>query len=169
MNFGTPTAQQIQLEQANFIAKVYTWMSAALIITGLTAMWVASSPTLIGLVVGNRLVFFGLIIGELILVSYLAAAVHRMSADMAMLGFLFYALLNGFTLSVLFVAYTQASIASTFFITAGTFAAIECVVEYLLARMAHRIRPALERYGKRFNRVCGGAFAAMGVALPMTR
>ncbi len=124
MNFGTPTAQQIQLEQANFIAKVYTWMSAALIITGLTAMWVASSPTLIGLVVGNRLVFFGLIIGELILVSYLAAAVHRMSADMAMLGFLFYALLNGFTLSVLFVAYTQASIASTFFITAGTFAAM---------------------------------------------
>ncbi len=56
-----------------------------------------------------------------------------------------------------------------FAVMAGTFAAIECVVEYLLARMAHRIRPALERYGKRFNRVCGGAFAAMGVALPMTR
>ncbi|MCB1988894.1 MAG: LysE family translocator [Burkholderiaceae bacterium] len=56
-----------------------------------------------------------------------------------------------------------------FAVMAGTFAAIECVVEYLLARMANRIRPALERYGKRFNRVCGGAFAAMGVALPMTR
>ena len=56
-----------------------------------------------------------------------------------------------------------------FAVMAGTFAAIECVVEYLLARMAHRIRPALERYGKRFNRVCGGAFAAMGVALPLTR
>lgn len=56
-----------------------------------------------------------------------------------------------------------------FAVMAGTFAAIECVVEYLLARMAHRIRPKLERYGKRFNRVCGGAFAAMGVALPMTR
>ena len=56
-----------------------------------------------------------------------------------------------------------------FAVMAGTFAAIECVVEYLLARMAHRIRPKLERYGKRFNRVCGGAFAAMSVALPMTR
>ena len=56
-----------------------------------------------------------------------------------------------------------------FVVMAGTFAAIECVVEYLLARMANRIRPALERYGKRFNRICGGAFAAMGVALPMTR
>jgi threonine/homoserine/homoserine lactone efflux protein len=56
-----------------------------------------------------------------------------------------------------------------FVVMAGTFAVIECVVEMLLAGMAHRIRPALERYGKRFNRICGGAFAAMGVALPMTR
>ncbi len=56
-----------------------------------------------------------------------------------------------------------------FVVMAGTFAVIECLVEYLLARMANRIRPALERYGKRFNRICGGAFAAMGVALPMTR
>ena len=63
----------------------------------------------------------------------------------------------------------RASRYSTTHSMAGTFAAIECVVEYLLARMAHRIRPKLERYGKRFNRVCGGAFAAMGVALPMTR
>lgn len=56
-----------------------------------------------------------------------------------------------------------------FAIMAGTFAAIECVVEMLLARMAHRIRPALQRFGKRFNRACGGAFAAMGVALPLAR
>lgn len=124
MYFGKPTAQQIELEQASFITKVYTWMSAALVITGLTAYLVASSPTLIGLVVGNRLIFFGLIIGELALVSYLAAAVHRMSVDMAIFAFLFYALLNGFTLSILFVAYTTASIASTFFVTAGTFAAM---------------------------------------------
>jgi len=56
-----------------------------------------------------------------------------------------------------------------FAVMAGTFALIECVVEVLLARMAHRIRPVLERFGKRFNRVCGGAFAAMGVALPLAR
>ena len=56
-----------------------------------------------------------------------------------------------------------------FAVMAGTFAVIECVVEVVLARLAHRVRPALERFGKRFNRVCGGAFAAMGVALPLTR
>jgi hypothetical protein len=56
-----------------------------------------------------------------------------------------------------------------FVVMAGTFVVTECCVEFLLARLAHFIRPALERMGKRFNRVCGGLFAAMGLALPLTR
>ena len=50
-----------------------------------------------------------------------------------------------------------------------TFAIIEGLVEYLLARLAHRIRPWLERSGKGFNRCCGGLFALMGAALPLTK
>ncbi len=56
-----------------------------------------------------------------------------------------------------------------FVVMATIFVAVEIVVEYLLALMAHRIRPWLERAGKNFNRGCGGMFVAMGVALPMTR
>jgi threonine/homoserine/homoserine lactone efflux protein len=56
-----------------------------------------------------------------------------------------------------------------FIVMATVFVAVEVLVEYLLALLAHRIRPWLERAGKNFNRVCGGMFAAMGVALPMTR
>lgn len=56
-----------------------------------------------------------------------------------------------------------------FIVMASIFVAVEFVVEYLLALLAHRIRPLLERFGKRFNRACGGLFVAMGVALPMTR
>ena len=56
-----------------------------------------------------------------------------------------------------------------FVVMATLFVAIECVVEFLLALLAHRIRPLLQRAGKGFNRVCGGLFVAMGVALPMTR
>lgn len=56
-----------------------------------------------------------------------------------------------------------------FAILAATFAGIEAVVEVLLARLAHRVRPWLERTGRTFNRVCGGLFAAMGAALPLTR
>ena len=55
-----------------------------------------------------------------------------------------------------------------FIVMATVFVAVEIVVEYLLALLAHRIRPWLERTGRNFNRVCGGLFAAMGVALPMT-
>lgn len=54
-------------------------------------------------------------------------------------------------------------------VMATIFVAIEIAVEYLLALLAHRIRPLLERAGKGFNRVCGGMFVAMGVALPMTK
>lgn len=56
-----------------------------------------------------------------------------------------------------------------FAIMAGLFIAIECAVEFTLAWMAQRVRPALERAGKAFNRTCGGLFVAMGVALPMTK
>jgi len=56
-----------------------------------------------------------------------------------------------------------------FVVMATIFVAVEIGVEYLLALLAHRIRPWLERAGKRFNRVCGGLFVAMGLALPMTR
>ena len=56
-----------------------------------------------------------------------------------------------------------------FAVMALTFALVEGLVEYLLARAAHRIRPWLTRSGKGFNRCCGGLFALMGAALPMTR
>lgn len=55
-----------------------------------------------------------------------------------------------------------------FVVMAASFMAVEFVVEYLLALLAHRIRPLLERAGRNFNRVCGGVFVAIGVALPMT-
>jgi threonine/homoserine/homoserine lactone efflux protein len=63
----------------------------------------------------------------------------------------------------------QRALLPQFTVMALTFALVEGVVEYLLARLAHRIRPWLERSGKGFNRCCGGLFAAMGAALPMTR
>lgn len=56
-----------------------------------------------------------------------------------------------------------------FAVMAASFVVIECLVEWLLALLAHRIRPALERAGRGFNRACGGLFVAMGCALPLTR
>ena len=54
-----------------------------------------------------------------------------------------------------------------FLIMAGTFAVIEIVTEMFIAGMAHRISPWLRQVGRRFNKVCGGVFMAMGIALPL--
>ncbi|WP_454254965.1 LysE family translocator [Pseudomonas sp. Marseille-Q8238] len=63
----------------------------------------------------------------------------------------------------------KADLLLQFVVMALTFAIVEGFVEYLLARLAHRVRPWLERSGRGFNRCCGGLFALMGAALPITR
>ncbi|MBS1978232.1 MAG: Bax inhibitor-1/YccA family protein [Bacteroidetes bacterium] len=111
-------------ETQRFMVKVYSWMSFALIVTGLVAMYVAGSQALLNLIFGNTFIFIGLIIGELVLVGALAGWVNKMSANTATLIFLVYAAINGLTFAAIFLLYTAESIATTFFITAGTFGAM---------------------------------------------
>ena len=110
--------------QALFITKVYNWMALALFITGLIAYFVASSPQLINIIIGSKFVFYGLLIGELLLVIYLTRSIHKLSQNMVIGGFLLYAVLNGLTMSFIFLVYTSNSIATTFYVTAGTFGAM---------------------------------------------
>lgn len=114
---------QAQVRVNSFIQGVYNWMALGLGLTGLVAFFVASSPTLLQIIFGNKLIFFGLIIGELALVFTISARVHKMEASTATKLFLFYAALNGATLAVVFLAFTASSIASTFIICAATFGA----------------------------------------------
>jgi uncharacterized protein len=112
---------RVETEQRLFMIKVYGWMAVALTVTGFTSMLVASSHALLELIYGNSFVFFALIIGEVLLVGYLVTAVRKMSVQAATFAFIGYSVLNGVTLSFIFMVYTESSIASTFFITAGTF------------------------------------------------
>ncbi|MBQ8711472.1 MAG: Bax inhibitor-1/YccA family protein [Prevotella sp.] len=104
--------------------KVYVWMSLALVITGFTAYYVASSETLLTALVTKQILFWGLAIGELALVIGLTAAINKLSLTTATLMFVLYSVLNGATMSFIFLAYTSSSITNVFFITAGTFAAM---------------------------------------------
>lgn len=115
---------EIKQGQAAFINKVYNWMALALLITGITAYFSAQSEALINLIFANRLVFYGLLLGEILLVGYLGANIRKLSASVATSLFVLYAVLNGVTLSLIMLIYTSGSIASTFFITAGTFGAM---------------------------------------------
>lgn len=115
------TEGEIQIEQANFITKVYAWMFGALLLTGFVAVWAASTPAVIEAVFSNKWVFYGLLIGEFLCVAYLISVIQKISAQVAILIFMGYAALNGLTFSIIFLIFTSESIATTFFITAGTF------------------------------------------------
>ena len=102
--------------------KVYLWMTLALVITGFTAYYVATSETLMMALFTNQILFWGLVIGELVLVFSLSAAINRLSLTTATLMFVLYSVINGATMSFIFLAYTASSITNVFLITAGTFA-----------------------------------------------
>jgi FtsH-binding integral membrane protein len=107
----------------SFFNAVYAWMSAGLALTAVVAWWVSTQPELMARVIHGPL-FFICIIAELALVFTVAAAVQRISAGVATALFMLYAALNGLTLSIIFVAYTQAVLSGAFIITAGMFAAM---------------------------------------------
>lgn len=77
--------------------------------------------TLLSMIMQNSLLFWGILIAELGVVWYLSARIHRISFTSATLLFILYSILNGATLSMIFLIYTMSSIATTFFVTAGTF------------------------------------------------
>ena len=113
---------QVVNAERHFMTQVFGWMAFGLAITGIVAGVVASNPAMVQAIVFNRLVFYGLMIVELILVFKLAGVVQSStSAAVATFLFLLYAALNGLTLSVIFLAYTKSSIGTAFFVTAGTF------------------------------------------------
>ena len=121
----TPTpymsAEEAIAETQRFMTKVYGWMSFALIITGLVSWYTASSPALLNLIFSSTWSIIGLVIVQFMLVGALAGWVNRMSANIATIVFILYSSLNGLLFASIFIVYTTASIASTFFITAGTF------------------------------------------------
>ena len=121
---GTRNVSDIQAEQTRYLLKVYNWMAGGLLATGLVAYFTAQSQFMINLIFANQLLFFGLIIGELVMVGALAGWVMKMRAKTAAMTFFGYALLNGLTFSFIFIAYTHSSIAATFVVTAGTFGAM---------------------------------------------
>ena len=107
--------------------KVYVWMTLAMVITGFTAYGVATSPGVQQAIFTNQILFWGLIIAEFALVIGVSAAINRLSLATATLMFILYSVINGALLSSIFLIYTASSIATVFFITAGTFATMALI------------------------------------------
>jgi uncharacterized protein len=120
------SASTVETEQRvrAFIRSVYGWMAGGLLLTTFAALWVVMSKPMQQVVFGNPIVAFGLIIVELGIVAFLSFRITKMTAATAASAFLVYSFLNGLTLSVIFWAYTQASIVQAFLTAAVMFGAM---------------------------------------------
>ena len=110
-----------QLVQRKFLTKVYSWMSLALLLSGITAFIVATSPFLINLVFGNKIGFPLLAIGEIVLVWWLSASIRKISTMTASIAFLAYSVINGATLASIFYVFSLDSIIVVFLVSALMF------------------------------------------------
>ena len=105
--------------------KTFGWMTMCLLITALTAMGVVNSGLFYQIASSGAM--WLLIIAELVLVFVLSARIHKMSVTTATIMLIVYSVLNGATLSFIFLAYSLGSIAKTFFITTGMFGVMALV------------------------------------------
>jgi len=107
---------------SNFMQRVYQWMAMGLALTGVLAFWTASNVEVLRFTLSGGGLLLALV--EIGIVIWLSRSIGKISVSTAVAGFLVFSALNGLTMSWIFIRYAQASIASTFFITAMTFAGV---------------------------------------------
>ena len=116
--------------QTTFVAamqRVYVWMALGLFLTAVTAVFTASSPFLLSIIFSSAITFYGLIIGEFILVIAIGRAVAKASATTGLVLFFIYAAVNGLTLSAIFFIYDLGAIWLAFGATAVCFGIMSVV------------------------------------------
>lgn len=127
INAQTSSSAVIDEGLRSHMLRVYNYMSAGLVITGLVAFffnqWVVSSPEMIQLIYGSPLQWV-IALSPLAFVMVLSFGINKMSFSAAQLTFWGFATVMGLSLSSIFMVYTGASIARVFFITAATFGAM---------------------------------------------
>lgn len=117
----TTTGAGAQSMVAALFKSLYMQMAAALTVTGLTAYFVSQSAAFWNMLATNPSLIFIFIAAQIGLVIWLSARVMRMSIGMATILFIAYSVLTGITLASIFMVYDMGTIATTFFVTAGTF------------------------------------------------
>lgn len=114
----------LQRYTAGVMRRVYGKMTLGLLVTAITSFLMLSNQAVMNVFLGSKALFFGAFILELGLVFYLSARIEKLSSGTAAVLFYLYSMINGITLTPIFLVYTQTSIATTFFLTAGTFGAM---------------------------------------------
>ena len=126
--FNTAIQAENELTLRRYVAsvmrRVYGKMTMGLLVTAITSFLMLSSQTVMNVFMGYPIIFFGAIIMELVLVFILSARIEKLNSGTAAVLFYLYSVMNGITLTPIFMYYTSTSIATTFALTAGTFGAM---------------------------------------------
>ena len=119
---GTGDASSVR----TFLANVFTYMTMALVISGIMAWWFGNDMTklqyLINFETGsNTILGWVVMFAPLALVFVMAGLVNKMSGPMLLATFIAFSTIMGISLSYIFLIYSMTSIANVFFITAAVF------------------------------------------------
>ena len=117
-------SQTLTSTVSSTMKRVYMKMTLGLLVTALTAFWAAGSASYLTFLMGHAWLMWVLVFAELGLVIAISGAINKLSSGVASLLFYLFAVVNGLMLCTIFLEYSPAAIAKTFFITAGTFGAM---------------------------------------------
>ncbi|PCI93990.1 MAG: hypothetical protein COB15_15225 [Flavobacteriales bacterium] len=131
----------------SFLANVFSYMSAALTITGIVAYWFGTDLSMLSLMfniengdlVGMKMIGYIIMFAPLGLVLLMSARFHKFSSVTLVALFIVFSILMGMSMSTIFIQYSLGSIASTFFITAGTFS--------IMAFLGYTTKTDLTKFG----------------------
>ncbi len=117
-------ARSLSTKVSAVMKRVYFKMTLGLLVSAFVALWCSDSPAYWHILGNNSWAIWVLLIIEIGLVIAITGSIRRLSSAAATGLFYLFAAVNGLALAPIFIVYTSHSIAVTFFVTAGTFAAM---------------------------------------------
>lgn len=126
-NFNNPynaSTQALSTKVSAVMKRVYFKMTLGLLVSAFIALWCSESQTYWQILSSHSWLIWFLLIAEIGLVIAITGGIRRLSTIAASGLFYLFAAVNGLALAPIFIVYTGSTIATTFFVTAGTFAAM---------------------------------------------
>ncbi len=105
----------------SYMLSVYNYMASGVLLTGLVALLFARSGMAAQLFLNGGILKWVVMLGPIGLVMWLSFGINRLSEGSAKAIYWTYAVLMGLSLATIFLVYTGASIATTFFASAAAF------------------------------------------------
>ena len=104
-----------------YMLNVFSYMSGGLAVTALVAYFASTSQAFMSAMLSSPMLFWLIALAPLGIAFYLIIRISRMSPEKARGLFFGYSAIMGLSLSSIFLVYSTASIAQTFFVTSSMF------------------------------------------------